>query len=68
MKYFSRAGIVDVHMRASGASEKFKFLQETNEVISSLNNFFNLGMILGQMHASVLMSWQIHDCNINKYK
>ena len=39
-----KAGLVDVHMRAPGAGENFKFLQEINEVISNLNSFFNMGM------------------------
>ena len=31
-------------MRAPGAGPKFKFLEEINDIISSVNNFFNLGM------------------------
>ena len=39
-----KAGLVDVHMRSPGAGDKFKFLGEMNQVISSLNSFFNMGM------------------------
>ena len=39
-----KAGLVDVHMRAPEAGAQFKFLEDINEVISNLNNFFNLGM------------------------
>ena len=61
-----KAGLVDVHMRAPGAGENFKFLQEINDVISNGKN--------GKTSASILplqLQLRLHTCqycNICQFK
>ena len=48
-----RAGLVDVHMRAPGAGPQFKFLHEINDLVTSINNFFNMGTEFSRLMEAV---------------